>query len=237
MTRPIDHSAALLGPGSARASRPASVPWARIVVAFGFVTATGCAIILLAMGWRHELDRRHAIESTVASSSTALQAAQGRIGVLEEQNEALSGRAKRLTARLETARREATQRRDALLSSRRVLRATEAFVAELEGLDETATSLLDDQEHLGTAVGTLAAHVDSLSRYVNKTMEGALDRSALLARLRSTVRDLSALRTILAGMATEKAALDEAVEPLAEATELDATLRSALAHAKRRSSR
>ena len=237
MARPIDHSAEFLNPRRTRAGWTVPVPWARIFVAVGYVTATGCAIVLLGLAWRHEVDRRQAAQSTAAMSGAALQTAQEKIGTLADRNETLSARADRLTARLEAARRHSSRRGEALRSTKTVLRGAHGFVAALEGLDESATTLVEGQDRLVTATGALAAHVDSLSRYVSRTREGALDRALLVARLEATVRDLATVRAILARMEADKAALGAAADPLARATDLDAALRSAIARAKGASSR
>jgi chromosome segregation ATPase len=231
MGRPLDHSAGLLPGGKVRSTRPA--PWGRIFVAFAFVTATACAMVLLGLSWRHELDRRHAVEATANSSQTALRAAQDKLGVLEQRNETLSARTERLSDRVHKAQRHALRRTSALRSTRNVLRATHAFVAALDGLDQTVAQTVEAEASLVTALGRLDTHMNALSHYARNTDEKDLDRSILNARLRATVHDLVAIRTILTRLTEGKDDLAAAAEPLARSENLDAGLRSAIARAKK----
>lgn len=229
MARPLDHSAGLLPGGKVRRIRP--TPWGRILVAFAYVTATACAIVLLGLSWRHELNRRQAVEATVNSSQTALRAAQDRLGVLEQRSETLSVRTERLSDRLRKAQQHSSRRTGALRSARNVLRATRGFVAALEGLDETVTQTVEAEGSLVTEVGSLASHMSALSHYVRNTDE-ELDRATLNARLRATVHDLVTIRTILARLIEGRDELGAAAEPLATSASLDAALRAAIARAK-----
>jgi FtsZ-binding cell division protein ZapB len=231
MARPLDHSAGLLPGGKVRSTRPA--PWGRIFVAFAFITATACAMVLLGLSWRHELDRRQAVEATASSSQTALRAAQSKLGVLEQRNETLSARTERLSNRLHKAERHTSRRTSALRSTRNVLRATHMFVAALDGLDGPVAQAVEAEGLLVTEVGSLATHVNALSQYVRTTHENDLDRSTLNARLRATVRHLVAIRTILASLTEGRDDLSAAAEPLARSENLDVALRSAIARAKK----
>jgi FtsZ-binding cell division protein ZapB len=231
MARPLDHSAGLLPGGKVRSTRPA--PWGRIFVAFAFITATACAMLLLGLSWRHELDRRQSVEATANSSQTALRAAQSKLGVLEQRNETLSARTEQLSNRLHKAERHTSRRTSALRSTRNVLRATHMFVAALDGLDGTVAQAVEAEGLLVTEVGSLATHVNGLSQYVRTTHENNLDRSTLNARLRATVRHLVAIRTILASLTEGRDDLAAAAEPLARSENLDVALRSAIARAKK----
>jgi chromosome segregation ATPase len=189
-------------------------------------------MVLLGLSWRHELDRRRAVEATAKSSQTALRAAQERLGVLEQQNETLSARTERLSDRLHKTEQHASRRTGALRSTRSVLRATQAFVVALDGLDETVTQTVEAEDSLATAVGSLATHMNALSQYVHNTHENDLDRTTLNARVRATVHDLATIRTILARLTEGRDDLGAAAEPLARSANLDAALRSAIARAK-----
>jgi hypothetical protein len=230
VARPLDHSAGLLPGGKVRSTPPA--PWGRIFVAFAYVTATGCAMVLLALSWRHELERRQVVEATANSSQTALRAAQSKLGVLEQRNETLSARTERLSDRLHKAERHTSRRTSALRSTRNVLRATHVFVVALDGLDETVTQTVEAEGLLVTAVGSLGTHMNALSQYVHNMRENDLDRTTLNVRLRATIHDLVTIRTILAQLTEGKDDLAAAAEPLARSETLDAALRSAIARAK-----
>ena len=231
MARPLDHSAGLLPGGKVRRTRPA--PWGRIFVAFAYVTATACAMVLLGLSWRHEVDRRQAVEATANSSQTALRAAQDKLGVLEQRNETLSARTERLSDRLHKAEQHTSRRTSALRSTRNVLRATHMFVAALDGLDETVTQTVEAESSLMTAVGSLGTHVNALSQYVHDTRENDLDRPTLHARLRATVHDLVTIRTVLVRLTEGRDDLGAAAEPLAGTENLGPALRSAIVRAKK----
>jgi hypothetical protein len=197
-----------------------------------YVAATAGAIILLALSWQDEVDRRHAAQAAAASSLTALKAAQDKAGVAEARDRALTGRVELLTRRLEIARREASRRTGAVRSTSAVLRSTRDFIAGLKGLDETLKDVVGAESDLETAKARLAMHLDRLSVYLAKTKEDALDRSVLRARTMSLVGDLATIRAIVADLAAAREILDKVGEPLGNTDELDVAIKTILARAR-----
>jgi chromosome segregation ATPase len=202
------------------------------VFGFLYITATGCAIVLLGLSWRHELHKRHAAEGLAAKSGSALQSAQARLGTLEEQNQELSSRLTAVGGDLREARGHLSRRTVALRDARVIMRSMETFVAILDGLDETIGDTVKAEGAIGRLKTRLSRHLDTLDRYVRSTDPAALKTSALRARLRPLASDLVALQTILAGMTEGKKALDDSVEPLSQTEELDRALKAALTRAK-----
>jgi chromosome segregation ATPase len=202
------------------------------VFGFLYVTATGCVIVLLGLSWRDELHKRHVAEGLAAKSGSALQSAQARLGTLEERNQELSSRLTAAGGDLREARRHLSRRTVALRDARVIMHSTEMFVAALDGLDETIGDTVEAEAAIGRLKARLSRHLGALDRYVHSTDPAALKKSALRARLSPLTSDLVALQTILAGLTKGKKVLDDSVEPLSQAEQLDRALTAALTRAK-----
>jgi hypothetical protein len=232
MARPLDHSAVLLPGERRRSGAPTPLPWVRILAVFLYVAVTGCAIVLLALSWRDELERRHVAQASAATSLGALQAAQKKISVLEEHDQKLTESVDRLTQRLIVARHLASRRLGTVRTTTGALRTTRDFLLALDGLDETLKDVVASDKALERAKGDLATHLNGLSSYLGATKEQDLDRSRLQARARALTRDLGTIVTIVARLSASRETLDKAVEPLGKTDELDAAVKSALARAR-----
>jgi hypothetical protein len=232
MARPLDHSAVLLPGERRRGSAPTPLPWVRMLVIFLYVAVTGCAIVLLALSWRDELQRRHVAQASAATSLGALQTAQQKISVLEEHDRKLTESVDRLTQRLVVARHRASRRLGTVRTTIGVLRTTRDFLVALDGLDETLQDVVASDKALERAKGHLATHLNGLSSYLSATKERDLDRSRLRARTMALTRDLATIVTLVARLTTSNETLDKVVAPLGKTDELDAAVKSALARAR-----
>jgi hypothetical protein len=227
MERPLDRSAVLL-PSQRRSRSSSPVPWARILVAFLFVVASGCAIVLLALSWHNELNRRQEAQGSAASSLKALQTTQDKLSIMQAHDRVLTDRVEVLERRLEDARHDAARGRQTVKGTNSVLRTTRAFVVALDGLDEVLSDVVAADGDLGTAKRKLARHVDGLSTYLRQN-KNKLDPTILTARTRLLVADVAAIEAIVVKLAGAKDDLVGAGKPLEQTDELEAALKAALA--------
>jgi hypothetical protein len=232
MARAIDHTAVLLPEDEPRGTRRQDVGWARVLFVFLYVTASACLVVLLGLAWRNERHQRETAEATAATAGSALRTAEERIAKLDQRDAELTDRVASLSHDLRIARSRASRRGDALRDVRSTLRSTATFFAALDGLDETVSDTVAAETALSPATTRLAARVKALDTYVRATPENALDRALLRARLRMLVRDLAAVRTVIAELTGGKKALADSVEPLDQMKDLDRAVLAALQRAK-----
>ena len=233
VARLIDQSAVLLPGEERRSARPARpVRWGRLVLGFFYVLATGCAIVLLGMSWRNEVDRRHAAETRAAASVSSLNTANEKVQTLEETNTRLSTRLERLDNTATRAKKRLGRRTSVLCDIRGLLATTQDFVASLDGLDEVLGDTVRAETGLGGPESRLGTHIAALDRYLRTTTASDLDRSVLRARVRAITRDLDSLRSVIAALIAGKDALEKPVEPLSKTKELDRALQATITRAK-----
>jgi prefoldin subunit 5 len=206
--------------------------WGRLLVGFFYVLATGCAIVLLVLSWRNEVDRRRAAETRAAASVSSLNAANEKLQALEAENTRLSTRLERLGNAATSAQRTLGRRTRVLRDVRGLLATTEDFVAALDGLDEILGDTVKTETGVRRPEARLGVHVAALDQYLRTTSAPNLDRSVLRARVRALTNDLESLRSVISTLTAGKNALDEAVEPLRKTKELDRALQATIARAK-----
>ncbi len=233
MARSIDHSAGLL-PGDERRSTRSTQPtrWGRFFVGFFYVLATGCAIVLLVLSWRNEVDRRHAAEARASESVSSLAAATEKVQTLEDTNATLSTRVEKLGAAKTKAQKSLDARTRVLREVRGLLVTTQDFVAALDGLDEVVGDTVKAETALRVPEARLDRRITALDRYLRTTNENDLDRTVLRARVRALAKELEHLQSVIATLVSGKDALDKSVEPLGKTEELERALKATLAHAK-----
>jgi chromosome segregation ATPase len=224
VARAFDNSAVLL-PGEERRSAQRAQPmrWGRFFIGFFYVLVTGCAIVLLGLSWRNEVDKRQAAEATAATSASSLSSAKEKLRALEDTNAKLSTRVEKLDAAATKAQATLDRRTRVLRDVRSVLRTTEEFVATLEGLDEAALSKPETR---------LGNHISALDKYLRRTSASKLDKAVLRARVRAVTKDLDLLRAVIATLTAGKDTLDKSVKPLGTTKDLDRELQMTLSRTK-----
>lgn len=236
MTRSIDHSAVLL-PGEERQERRptrASQPtrWGRLFLGFFYVLATGCAIVLLVLSWRNEVDQRHAAEARASESASSLAAANQKLQTLEDTNATLSTRVEKLDGAAAKRQKSLDSRTRVVREVRGLLVTTEDFVAALDGLDEVVGDTVEAETALRVPEARLDRRLTALDRYLKTTNESDLDRTVLRNRVRALAKELERLEGVIATLVAGKDTLDKSVEPLGKTEELDRALKATLARAK-----
>jgi hypothetical protein len=233
VARSIDHSAVLLPGEERRSTRPTQpTRWGRFFVGFFYVLATGCAIVLLVLSWRNEVDRRQAAEARASESVSSLAAANEKLQTLEDANATLSTRVKKLDGAATKAHKSLDRRTRVLREVRALLVTTEDFVAALDGLDEVVGDTVKAETALRVPESRLDRRITALDRYLRTTDEKDLDRTVLRARVRALAKELEHLQSVIATLVAGKDDLDKSVEPLGKTEELDRALKATLARAK-----
>ena len=233
MARAFDNSAVLL-PGEERRSAQRAQPmrWGRFFIGFFYVLVTGCAIVLLGLSWRNEVDKRQAAEATAATSASSLSSAKEKLRALEDTNAKLSTRVEKLDAAATKAQATLDRRTRVLRDVRSVLRTTEEFVATLEGLDETIGDTVKAEAALSKPETRLGNHISALDKYLRRTSASKLDKAVLRARVRAVTKDLDLLRAVIATLTAGKDTLDKSVKPLGTTKDLDRELQMTLSRTK-----